>query len=250
MIQTASRAPKCVESVIRFSADFPISETFAAFAFNTASPFQLVHKALNCFIGHFQSDSNPGHCDVIIFRNQRRNSCFQFIFFLAILLVTLSVWRFGICNEGALKGGETDTQAVSPQLISRLFRAEFSAGAANGFNSAAPIFNEAGATENVCDVRIIRDGVMRLRQRVCCPAIRQNTAIADDHCLIFNADLNGRAVHIAVMHDGVVHGLAYRRSGKGIRLLSAVVLKGDLGFEIFEVNQINNFTGCYNQRLL
>ena len=75
--------------------------------------------------------SNLGHCDVIIIRNQRKNSCFQIIFFLDILLVTLSVWRFGICNDGALQGGETDTQAVSPQLIRRLFCAELSASAAN-----------------------------------------------------------------------------------------------------------------------
>ena len=75
--------------------------------------------------------SNLGHCDVIIIRNQRKNSCFQIIFFLDILLVTLSVWRFGLIYQGALQSGETDTQAVFPQLIRRLFRAELSAGAAN-----------------------------------------------------------------------------------------------------------------------
>ena len=75
--------------------------------------------------------SNLGHRDVIIIRNQRKNSCFQIIFFLDILLVTLSVWRFGFIYQGALQRGETDTQTVSPQLIRRLFRAELSAGAAN-----------------------------------------------------------------------------------------------------------------------
>ncbi len=75
--------------------------------------------------------SNLGHCDVIIIRNQRKNSYFQIIFFLDILLVTLSVWRFGLIYQDALQSGETDTQAVSPQLIRRLFRAELSASAAN-----------------------------------------------------------------------------------------------------------------------
>ena len=100
-------------------------------------------------------------------------------------MVTLSVWRFGLIYQGALQGGETDTQAVSPQLIHRLFRAELSSGAAYGFDSAAPVLNETGAIENICDIRIIRDGVVGLHQRVHCPAIRQNTAIADDHGLIF-----------------------------------------------------------------
>jgi len=86
---------------------------------------------LNCFIGPFQLVSNLGHCDVIIIRNQRKNSCFQIIFFLDILLVTLSVWRFGLIYQGALQRSEADTQTVSPQLIGWLFCAELSASAAN-----------------------------------------------------------------------------------------------------------------------
>ena len=67
----------------------------------------------------------------VIFRNQRKNSCFQIIFFLDILLVTLSVWRFGLIYQGALQGSEMDTQTVSPQLIRRLFCPKLSASAAN-----------------------------------------------------------------------------------------------------------------------
>ena len=95
------------------------------------------------------------------------------------------LWHFGFIYQGALQGGETDTQAVSPQLIRRLFCPKLFTGAANGFDSAAPVLNETGAIENICDIRIIRDGVMGLHQRVHCPALRQNTAIADDHGLIF-----------------------------------------------------------------
>ena len=42
------------------------------------------------------------------------------------------LWRFGLIYQGALQSGETDTQAVSPQLIRRLFCCpKLSASAAN-----------------------------------------------------------------------------------------------------------------------
>ena len=79
---------------------------------------------------------------------------------------------------------------------------------------------------------------MGLHQCVHCPASRQDTAIADDHGLVFDADLNGRTVHIAVMHNRVVHSLTHRSSGKRIGLLPAVVLEGDFCLEVFQVNQM------------
>ena len=66
------------------------------------------------------------------------------------------LWRFGLIYQGALQGSEADTQTVSPQLIGWLFCAELSARAAYGFDSATPIFNETGAIEYICNIRIIQ----------------------------------------------------------------------------------------------
>ena len=106
------------------------------------------------------------------------------------------LWRFGLIYQGALQGSEADTQNVSPQLIGWLFCAELSARAAYGFDSAAPVLNETGAIENICDIRIIRDGVVRLHQRVHCPALRQNTPIADDYRRIFDIPQNDQLVRL------------------------------------------------------
>ena len=145
-----------------------------------------------------------------------------------------------VIDQSALQCGEADAQAIPAQLVHRHLRAQLPAGVADRLNAAAPAFDIPGAIKHIGDVRIVGHGVVRLHQRVHRPALRQDAAVADDHGLILDADLDRRAEHIAVVRDGVIDCLADRLAGKGIGLCAPVMLEADLGLQIFQINQVDD----------
>jgi len=126
---------------ILLSVYFPITVALAAYAFDTTGLLHFVHETLHRFIGHFQLVSDLGHCDALVCFNQRKNPVFYIVFLLDILLVTLSIWRFGLFNNSALQCGEADTQAIPVQLVHRQLRTQVTAGIADRLNAAAPAFD-------------------------------------------------------------------------------------------------------------
>ena len=91
---------------------------------------------------------------------------------------------------------------------------------------------------------------MRLHQGFHRPVFGQDATVADDDGLVLDADLYGRAKHIAIVGDRVVNRLAYGIARKRIGLNPPVVFVGDFRLQIFQVNQVNHLVGNLDERIL
>ena len=89
---------------------------------------------------------------------------------------------------------------------------------------------------------------MCLHQCFYCPVTWQDTAIADIHGLIFDADLDGDAGCIVVVGQRIVNRLAYALVRERVGLYPHVVLIGNGRFEVLRIDQINDLIVNVEQR--